>query len=72
MAVRLPVYKMHHNSRVFHMYYTFVKNKFALMGHSGALVDIHTHLLVWLSGSLLSDEALTVPLPGRECLPRAD
>lgn len=42
------------------------------MGYSGALVDIYTHLLVWLSGSLLSDEALTVPLPGRERLPRAD
>lgn len=54
------------------MYYTFVKNKIALMGYSGALVDIYTHLLVWLSGSLLSDEALTVPLPGRERLPRAD
>ncbi len=40
--------------------------------YTALLVDIYTHLLVWLSGSLVRDEALTVPLPGRERLPLAD
>lgn len=43
-----------------------------LTGLSTVLVDNYTHLLVWLSGSLVRDEALTVPLPGRERLPLAD
>lgn len=40
--------------------------------NSAVVLDIHTHLLVWLRGSLVRDEALTVPLAGRERRPRAD
>lgn len=35
-------------------------------------VDLSTHLLVWFCGSLVRDEARTVPLPGTERRPRAD
>lgn len=35
-------------------------------------VYISTYLVVWLSGSLVREEALTVPLPGRERRPLAD